>query len=42
LMTTLSSPTQHGVEVTIRTQLVVRRTTAPARIGPGSDKNIKR
>nr|MDQ3321939.1 substrate-binding domain-containing protein [Acidobacteriota bacterium] len=33
LMTTLSSPTQHGVELPILTQLVVRNSTAAARIG---------
>ncbi|HXG84272.1 MAG TPA: substrate-binding domain-containing protein, partial [Pyrinomonadaceae bacterium] len=33
LMTTLSSPTQHGVELPIPTQLVVRNSTAAARIG---------
>lgn len=32
LMTTLSSPTQHGIELPIRTQLVVRNSTAAARI----------
>jgi len=31
LMATLSSPTQHGIEVTIPTQLIVRGTTSPAR-----------
>jgi DNA-binding LacI/PurR family transcriptional regulator len=33
LMTMLSSPTQHGVELSISTQLVVRQTTSPARVG---------
>lgn len=33
LLTTLSSPTQHGIELPIRTQLVVRNSTAAARIG---------
>lgn len=33
LMTTLSSPTQHGVELPISTKLVVRNTTAAARDG---------
>ena len=33
LMTTLSSPTQHGVELSIPTRLIVRNSTAAARIG---------
>ena len=33
LVTTLSSPTQHGIELSIPTQLVVRNSTAAARIG---------
>jgi len=33
LMTTLSSPTQHGIELSIPTRLVVRNSTAAARIG---------
>ncbi len=33
LMTTLSSPTQHGIELPIPTRLVVRNSTAAARIG---------
>ena len=33
LMTTLSSPTQHGIELPIPTQLVIRNSTAAARIG---------
>lgn len=33
LMTTLSSPTQHGIELSIPTQLVIRNSTAAARIG---------
>jgi LacI family transcriptional regulator len=33
LMTTLSSPTQHGIELPITTKLVVRNSTAAARIG---------
>ncbi len=33
LMTTLSSPTQHGIELSIPTQLVVRNSTAAARVG---------
>ncbi|HEY0658998.1 MAG TPA: substrate-binding domain-containing protein, partial [Pyrinomonadaceae bacterium] len=32
LMTTLSSPTQHGIELRIPTQLVVRNSTAAARV----------
>jgi DNA-binding LacI/PurR family transcriptional regulator len=31
LMTTLSSPTQYGVELTIPTQLVIRQSTSPVR-----------
>jgi DNA-binding LacI/PurR family transcriptional regulator len=33
LMTTLSSPTQHGIELPIPTQLIVRNSTAAVRIG---------
>jgi hypothetical protein len=33
LMTTLSSPTQHGIELPIPTQLVIRNSTAAARSG---------
>jgi len=33
LLTTLSSPTQHGIELLIPTRLIVRNSTAAARIG---------
>ncbi|MDQ6786363.1 MAG: LacI family transcriptional regulator [Acidobacteriota bacterium] len=32
LMKTLSSPTQHGIELSISTHLVVRQSTSPARV----------
>jgi DNA-binding LacI/PurR family transcriptional regulator len=37
LLKTISSPTQHGVEILIPTQLIVRESTSPARVS-----NLKR
>jgi len=38
LMATISSPTQHGIEMTIPTQLIIRQTTCPARFEKSADK----
>ncbi len=41
LMTTLSDPSKRGVEFTIQTQLIVRKSTAPARIQNDKSNKVK-
>lgn len=41
LLTTISSQTQHGVEIEIPTQLIIRKTTAPAKMRNDQSKKIK-